>query len=125
MSASLDTLDEAAQYDAERTMAGFPNELFLYGATPETGLQALTANPISSGWFPQRERDQIEGTQFLAVRIAETDENLAVLTPLIMSQVAALGIAGLRYKIKDKIDPFEEPRVWMMKCSPTGEVVEA
>ena len=121
MSASLDTLNEAAQYDAERAMAGIPDQLVLYKTTPESGYEATAS--ILSGWFPQVEEDRIEGRQYLAVRIAETDENYAVLTPTIVSQLSGLVINNLFYMFQDKRDPFGEPRVWLIKVAPTGEAL--
>jgi hypothetical protein len=118
--ASIKTNLRASQYDSLRESCGITGNLTLYRATA-TGYTLLTT--VTAGWFSQRERDQIEGTQFLAVRIAETDANLAQMISTVVKGVAAVGIMSLRYKTKAKVDPMEDPRLWLFQCDPTGEAI--
>lgn len=118
--ATLKTDLRAAQFDWLRTSEGITGSLVLYRATV-TGYTTLAT--ISAGWFGQRERDQLDGAQFFVVRIAETTANLTLITSTINDGVAAAGVMGLRYKVKGKIDPIEDPRVWIFQCDPTGETV--
>lgn len=118
--ASLKTGLRAAQFDYLRTSEAITGNLTLYQATA-TGYTLLAT--ISDGWFAQRERDQIEGTQFYAVRVAETDANLALITSTVNKRIAACGVMGFRYKVKSKVDPTEDPRVWIFQCDPIGETV--
>lgn len=120
MSATLKTDLRAAEFDSLRITEGISGNLTLYKVT-STGYTLL--DTISAGWFAQRERDQIEGTQFLAVRVVETDANLAKITATVDDQVAAVGIMSKRYKLKSKVDPFDDPRLWLFQCDPTGETL--
>lgn len=118
--ASLKTQTRAAQFNSMRQTEGITGELALY-AVSATGYSLLAL--ISDGWFAQKETDRVDGTQFLAVRIAETDANLALLTESVVRTVASVGIGSRRYKNNSKVDPLEDPRLWLLKCEPTGEVV--
>lgn len=108
----------AAQYDFLRITEGITGNLVLASATA-TGYTSLAT--ITAGWFAQTEEDRIDGTQYLAIRIAETDANLALITSTISNQVAALTMMSRRYKLRAKHDPMEDPRVWKFQCDPTGE----
>ena len=121
MTASLRTQLRAAQYDQQRLESGIEDNLFLCAATPSNGTEPIAE--IDSGWSIQKEEDRIAGTQFIAVRIVETDVNQEKLTASIMRKVCSLLIGQRRYNIDNKVDPFEEPRMWLIQCNPTGEVV--
>ena len=117
--ASLLTNLRANQLNSLRTTQGIPGSLSLHSVSA-TGYTEIAT--IESGWFAQRETDQIDGTQFLAARIVETDINLELLTAAAQT-VAAIAFNGFRYKCNSTIAPLEEPRVWMLRCEPTGEAV--
>lgn len=116
--ASLKTDLRALEFDSLRTSEGVTGNLTLYQATA-TGYTLLAT--ISGGWFAQRERDQIEGMQFLAVRVAETSTNLALITSSIEDKSASVGIMSKRYKLKSLLPPMDDPRLWLFQCDPTGE----
>lgn len=118
--ATLKTDLRAAQFDSLRTSEGITGSLTLYRATA-TGYALLAT--LTAGWFAQREADQLEGAQYMVIRIAETDANLALITSTINKGIAAAGVMNNRYKIKGKIDPAEDPRVWILRCDPTGEAL--
>lgn len=121
MSATLETNLRAAQFDAMRQVQGLPAELKLYSTSPESGYRAPIT--ISAGWTAAREKDTLDGTQFYAVRIAETDANLAILTEAVVRKLSAIGIGNLRHIKKDLIYPFENPRVWIIHAEPMGEKI--
>ena len=116
--ASLKTDLRAEQFNALRESQGITGNLSLYGATA-IGYERLAI--VLDGWFAQRERDQLDGAQFMAVRIAETDANLVLVTSDVSKGIAAAEYMGSRYKVKGKIDPIEDPRIWIFQCDPTGE----
>lgn len=120
MPASLKTVLRAGQFDSLRESEAITGSLTLYRATA-TGYTLLAT--IETGWFGQRERNETTGEQFMAVRIAETDENFELITSTINLGIAAIGMMSRRYKARGKIDPMEDPRVWIIQCDPTGETV--
>ncbi len=116
--ASLKTKARAAQFDSLRITNAITGNLTLYSVSA-TGYSLIAT--ITSAWFAQHETDRIDGTQFLAVRIVETDTNLGIMTATVVRTIAAVGINGLRYKNNSKINPLEDPRLWLLRCEPTGE----
>ena len=116
--ATIKTDLRALQFDSLRTTEAITGNLTLYQATA-TGYTLL--DTITGGWFAQREKDLVDGAQYFAVRVAETDANLALITSTVNKRIAACGVMGLRYKVKVKVDPTEDPRVWIFQCDPTGE----
>lgn len=118
--ATLKTDLRAAQFDSLRTSEGITGNLTLYRAT-STAYTLLAT--ISAGWFAQRERDQLDGAQYMVIRIAGTTANLALITSTVNSGIASAGFMSNRYKVKGKIDPTEDPRVWILQCDPTGEAL--
>lgn len=115
---TLKTGLRAAQYDSLRASEGITGDLIIQKATA-TGYDSFV--PITRGWFAQRERDQISGDQFLAVRVVMTDPNVELLTATITNAMSACAVQGLRYKIKSKVAPLGDPAVWTLLCDPTGE----
>lgn len=118
--ATLKTDARAANFDALRLSQAITGNLTLYAASA-TGYTLLAT--ITASWFPQIEEDRIDGTQFLAVRVVETDANLALITGAINERIAAVGFMSKRYKVRAKHDPLEDPRLWKFQCDPTGEAV--
>lgn len=115
---TLKTGLRAAQYDSLRRSTGIIGDLTIHKAIA-TGYESQVT--ITAGWFAQRERDNISGEQFLAVRIVMTNQNVELLTTGITNAMAACAVQGLRYKIKSKVAPLGDPGVWTLLCDPTGE----
>src|SRR5262245_45360738 len=118
MPASLKTKARAAQFDSLRSTTGITGNLTLYSVSA-TGYPLIAT--LSAGWYAQHETNQIDGTQCLAVRVAETDANLGIMTATVVKTIAAIGINSLRHKVNSKVDPLEDPRLWLLRCEPTGE----
>lgn len=111
----------AAQYDHYRLEKGIVGDLVICGITPSDGNGELGV--ITASWKPQLEKDRIDGTQYFAVRIVETEANAVILLPALVRKISSVIFMGKRHKTHAKVDPFAEPREWLLQCNPTGEGV--
>lgn len=105
-------------FDRRRARLGLGDDLEIIKSNLATGYE--TAATISSGWFGQKVSDNAIGEEFFEVRIA--DDSALDLAELFRDKVSHLKVGEYYYKFSGVEQPRQVAvRVWLVRCSPTGE----
>lgn len=103
-------------FDRQRKRFGTDNDLELITFIPTTGYATFDA--ISKGWFGKKVTSAALGAEFFEVRIAENGTDLS---PTFRERITHLKIGSYYYKVSGVDNPKQIPKVWVIRCNPTGE----